>query len=180
MSSEKNRIDYIDILRVLALGAVIGFHYFFSGISKGTVTSISPTPFTHIAKYGYLGVELFFLISGFVIFYSTNRSPKDFVIKRFLRLYPMYWMSLIFIFFVTNLPWWENRGPSFEKLLLNLTMIPTAFGGTWVDGAHWFLLRELQFYLFIVVVMVLGLVKRLPQIFPVWAIILCVWNLLVS
>ena len=89
----------------------------------------------------------------------------------------MYWMALIFIFAVTSLPWWENRGPNFGKFLLNLTMIPTAFGGTWVDGAHWFLLRELQFYLFIAAVLALGLGRRLPQIFPIWAIILCLWNL---
>ena len=178
MSSANKRIDYIDLLRVLALGSVISFHYFFNGISKGTVTSVSLTPFSSVAKYGYLGVELFFLISGFVILYSTNRTPLEFIKRRFFRLYPMFWMAILFIFIVTNLPWWENRGPSIGKMLLNLTMIPTAFGGTWVDDAHWFLLRELQFYLFVVVVMALGLGKKLPQIFPVWAIILCIWNLL--
>jgi peptidoglycan/LPS O-acetylase OafA/YrhL len=136
------------------------------------------TPFASIAKYGYLGVELFFLISGFVILYSTNRRPVEFIKKRFLRLFPMYWMAIFFIFCITNLPWWENRGPSIGKTLLNLTMIPTAFGGTWVDGAHWFLVRELQFYLFVVIVMSLGFARRLPQIFPIWAVILCIWNLL--
>ena len=178
MSSGQKRLDYIDLLRVLALGSVICFHYFFNGISKGTVTSVSLTAFAPIAKYGYLGVELFFLISGFVILYSTNRTPVEFIKKRFLRLFPMYWLGIIFIFLVTSLPWWENRGPSLGKTLLNLTMIPTAFGGTWVDGAHWFLLRELQFYLFVVLVMALGFGKRLPQIFPIWAVILCIWNLL--
>ena len=177
MSGSTKRIDYIDLLRVLALSAVISFHYFFNGISKGTVDSVSLTPFADIAKYGYLGVELFFLISGFVILYSTNRSAGEFVRKRFIRLYPMYWLAILFIFIVTNLPIWENQGPSIKKTILNLTMIPTAFGGTWVDGAHWFLLRELQFYLFIAAVLLLGLGRRLPQIFPIWAIILCVWNL---
>ncbi len=178
MSGGQKRLDYIDLLRVLALGSVICFHYFFSGISKGTVTSLSLTPFASIAKYGYLGVELFFLISGFVILYSTNRTPIEFIKRRFLRLFPMYWMAIIFIFCITSLPWWENRGPSIGKTLLNLTMIPTAFGGTWVDGAHWFLVRELQFYLFVVIVMSLGFARRLPQIFPIWAVILCIWNLL--
>lgn len=177
MSANAKRVDYIDLLRVLALVSVISFHYFFNGISKGTVNSVSLTPFADIAKYGYLGVELFFLISGFVILYSTNRSAGEFLKKRFLRLYPMYWLAITFIFIVTSLPFWENRGPSLGKTLLNLTMIPTAFGGTWVDDAHWFLLRELQFYLFIAVVLALGLGKRLPQIFPVWAIIVCLWNL---
>lgn len=178
MSGASKRIDYIDILRVLALGSVISFHYLFNGISKGTVDSVSLTPFSSIAKYGYLGVELFFLISGFVILYSTSRTPLEFMRKRFLRLYPMYWLAIFFIFLVTSLPFWENKGPSIGKALLNLTMIPTAFGGAWVDDAHWFLLRELQFYLFIIVVLTLGFGKRLPQIFPVWAMVLCVWNLL--
>ena len=172
------RIDYIDLLRVLALGSVISFHYLFNGISKGTVDSISPSPLFGVAKYGYLGVELFFLISGFVILYSTNRSPIEFIKRRFLRLYPMFWIAIIFIFLVTNLPFWEKSGPNLNKTLLNLTMIPTAFGGEWVDQAHWFLLRELQFYLFIVIMMFLGLGKKLPAIFPVWAIVICVWNLL--
>ena len=171
------RVDYIDLLRVLALGSVISFHYLFNGISKGTVTSVTLSPVAGIAKYGYLGVELFFLISGYVILYSTNRTPLEFIKKRFLRLYPMYWIAIIFIFVVTNLPWWENRGPDIGKGLLNLTMMPTVFGGEWVDQAHWFLLRELQFYLFVIIVMSLGLGKRLPQIFPIWAIILCIWNL---
>ena len=178
MSKHAKRLDYLDLLRVLALGSVITFHYFFNGISKGTVTSVSLSPFSHIAKYGYLGVELFFLISGFVILYSTqNRTALEFVKKRFQRLYPMYWLGLIAIFAITNLPFWENKGPDIGKFLWNLTMIPTAFGSNWLDEAHWFLMRELQFYLVIVISLAFGLGKRLPQIFPWWAIIICIWNL---
>ncbi len=179
MSKPVKRLDYLDLLRVLALGSVISFHYFFNGISKGTVTSVSITPFASIAKYGYLGVELFFLISGFVILYSTqNRSAGEFVKKRFLRLYPMYWLALLTIFVIARLPIWDKNGPSIKKTILNFTMIPTAFGGRWVDEAHWFLMRELQFYLVIIFVMAIGMGKRLPQIFPWWAIIICIWNLL--
>ena len=178
MTKHAKRLDYLDLLRVLALGSVISFHYFFNGISKGTVTSVSLTPFAAIAKYGYLGVELFFLISGFVILYSTqNRCAIEFIKKRFIRLYPMYWLGLITIFVIANLPIWNNKGPSIRKTLLNFTMLPTAFGGQWVDEAHWFLMRELQFYLVIVVVLALGIGKHLPKIFPWWAIVICIWNL---
>lgn len=178
MTKHAKRLDYLDLLRVLALGSVISFHYFFNGISKGTVDSVSLTPFASIAKYGYLGVELFFLISGFVILYSTqNRSAIEFIKKRFIRLYPMYWLGLITIFIIANLPFWNNKGPSVGKTLLNFTMLPTAFGGHWVDEAHWFLMRELQFYLVIVVVLALGIGKHLPKIFPWWAIVICIWNL---
>lgn len=177
MKTHSKRLDYLDLLRVLALGSVIAFHYLFNGISKGTVDSISLGAAAPYAKYGYLGVELFFLISGFVILYSTqNRSPGEFIRKRFLRLYPMYWIALVTIFLITNLPIWDIKGPSVRKTLLNFTMFPTAFGGDWIDGAHWFLARELQFYLFVVIVMALGFGRKLPQIFPWWAITICLWS----
>jgi len=78
----------------------------------------------------------------------------------------MFWIAIIFIFLVTNLPFWEKSGPDLNKALLNLTMIPTAFGGEWVDRAHWFLLRELQFYLFIVIMLFLGLGKKASADIP--------------
>lgn len=172
------RLDYIDILRVIALGSVISFHYLFSGISKGKITSIAPSPFFDYAKYGYLGVELFFLISGFVILYSTQgRSASNFAKRRFFRLYPMYWIALILIYAATSLPFWKRPGAGFGDFALALTMFPTAFGGDWLDGAHWFLKRELQFYLIIIFFMLIGLGRKLPAIFPLWAIIMCVWNL---
>lgn len=178
MKSHVKRLDYLDLLRVLALGSVIVFHYFFNGISKGTVDSVSLPGFSAIAKYGYLGVELFFLISGFVILYSTqNRTAREFVKKRFVRLYPMYWMALIVIYIVTNLPFWSNKGPAFSKFLWNLTMFPTAFGQDWVDAAHWFLARELQLYVFVTIVLAIGIGKHLPNIFSWWAILICFWNL---
>lgn len=178
MSEKRARLDYLDLLRVFALGYVICFHYLFSGISKRNINSVSFSEFAPIAKYGYLGVELFFMISGFVILYSTNRSAGEFVRRRFLRLYPMFWMAIILIYLVTLLPWWKYPAPPLSKALWNLTMIPTAFGQERLDAAHWFLVRELQFYLVITAVLLLKRGKSLPKIFPVWAIVLCVWNLL--
>ncbi len=178
MSKKRSRLDYIDLLRVLALGFVIAFHYLFSGISKGKVDSVSLSSFAPIAKYGYLGVELFFMISGFVILYSTNRTAGEFIRRRFLRLFPMFWMALILIYLVLLLPFWERTTPPFSRFLWNLTMVPTAFGQERIDETHWFLVRELQFYVFVAVVLAIGAGKLLPKIFPIWAIILCVWNLL--
>jgi peptidoglycan/LPS O-acetylase OafA/YrhL len=179
VKNHAKRLDYLDLLRVLALSSVICFHYFFNGISKGTVTSVSLPGFSGIAKYGYLGVELFFLISGFVILYSTqNRSTREFVKKRFIRLYPMYWMAIILIYVITNLPFWSNKGPEFSRLLVNLTMYPTAFGEDWMDAAHWFLARELQLYIFVAVVLAIGIGRHLPNIFCWWAITIFSWNLL--
>ena len=177
MSNKSKRLDYVDVLRVVALGSVIFFHYFFSAISRGNLTSVDRSPIFGIAQYGYLGVELFFTISGFVILYSTqNRKFLDFWKRRFWRLYPMYWIGMTFVFIVSNLWFWNINGPNVKRLLVGFTMFPTAFGYDWVDPAHWFLARELQFYVFVSFFMLIGLGKKLPQIFPIWAIVLMIWN----
>lgn len=172
------RFDYIDLLRVIALGSVIIFHYFFNGIAKKTITSIEFTAFSSVIKYGYLGVPLFFMISGFVIQYSTyNRSFVDFWKKRILRLYPMYWMAIFFIYFFVSLDIWKLKTPNFVNVRTALTMFPTAFNGQWMDATHWFLIRELQFYLAMSFFLALGLSKQLPKVFPIWALFICIWNL---
>lgn len=179
MSAKSKRLDYIDVLRVVALSSVILFHYLFSSISRGELTSVNRSPLFGIAQYGYLGVELFFMISGFVILYSTqNRTALDFWKRRFWRLYPMYWIGMTFVFLVSNLWFWRSNGPGLSQYLFGFTMFPTAFGVEWVDPAHWFLARELQLYVFISFFLLLGLGKKLPQIFIYWAITMMVWNLL--
>ena len=179
MSASSKRLDYIDALRVLALGSVILFHYLFSSISRGNLTSVNRSPLFGIAQYGYLGVELFFMISGFVILFSTqNRTALDFWKRRFWRLYPMYWIGIAFVFVVSNLWFWDIKGVSLKQFIFGFTMFPTAFGVDWVDPAHWFLARELQLYIFVSFFMLVGLGKKLPQIFTYWAVLVMIWNLL--
>ncbi len=85
-----NRLSNLDILRGLAALAVCFFHFDRESLFKGTF-------YPEIAKYGYLGVDVFFVISGFVI--PLSLSASDFTLRgiwafwaaRFLRLYPAYW-----------------------------------------------------------------------------------------
>jgi peptidoglycan/LPS O-acetylase OafA/YrhL len=147
----KSRLEYIDALRVVGASVVILFHYFSNGISNGTVTSIELTPFSDIAKYGYLGVQLFFVVSGYLILMSTNRSAWQFAKGRIKRIYPLYWIAIILITAITFLPTLSKNQPDFLQFLANITMFPTAFDQGWIDGAHWFMLVEIQLYLFIFV-----------------------------
>jgi peptidoglycan/LPS O-acetylase OafA/YrhL len=171
----KNRFEYIDALRVVGAASVISFHYFSNGISNGSVTSIGLTPFSEIAKYGYLGVQLFFVVSGYLILMSTNRSAWEFAKGRVKRIYPLYWMAIILITAITYLPTLSKNQPDFLQILASITMFPTAFDQGWIDGAHWFMLVEIQFYLLIFVLLKLRAGKHLPTIFPIWAIVILIW-----
>lgn len=177
--ANRKRIDYIDLLRVVAIFSVISFHYLYSAIARGRTPNVSFSPFSEWAKYGYLGVELFFMISGFVIVQSArDLTFRQFIIKRFFRLYPSYWLALLLIFAVTSFGFWKRPGPSAQELYFNLTMFPTAFGQSWLDAAHWFLARQLQFYVAISIVLLLRSGKHLGTIFTWWAIIGCAWYFL--
>jgi peptidoglycan/LPS O-acetylase OafA/YrhL len=157
---------------------VISFHYFSNGISNGIVTSIELTPFSDIAKYGYLGVQLFFGVSGYLILMSTtNRSAWQFAKGRIKRIYPLYWMAIILITAITFLPTLSKTHPGFWQFLASSTMFPTAFNQGWVDGAHWFMLVEIQLYVFIFAVLKVGAGKYLPTIFPIWSIVIFIWYL---
>jgi peptidoglycan/LPS O-acetylase OafA/YrhL len=94
-------------------------------------------------------VVLFFAISGFVI-YGTLRGPREdagrrFVITRFFRLFPAYWVSvlagLIFIW------WWQGWSITGLMVAANATMVPDVLGQPPVMGLYWTLGTELVFYL---------------------------------
>ncbi|PYI93235.1 MAG: hypothetical protein DME97_05710 [Verrucomicrobia bacterium] len=99
-------------------------------------------------EFGITGVVLFFAISGFVI-YGTLRGPREgtgrrFVISRFFRLFPAYWVSviagLIFIW------WWQGWTVTGAMAAANFTMAPDLFGQSPVMGLYWTLETELTFY----------------------------------
>src|SRR5438477_462490 len=104
---------------------------------------------TRYFEFGITGVVLFFAISGFVI-YGTLRGPRAgtgrrFVISRFFRLFPAYWVSvlagLVFIW------WWEGWPITWPLVAANVTMVPDVFGQQPLMGLYWTLGTELIFYL---------------------------------
>lgn len=134
------RIQELDALRGLAAFAVFLFHF-------------------QLFDYGYLGVHLFFIISGFVIFLTARnvKKPSDFVIARFSRLYPTYWVCL----FITFAVLYFGRGDvTFPQLLYNLTMFQEFMGVENIDGAYWSLTEELVFYAVVFAALMLGVVNK--------------------
>jgi peptidoglycan/LPS O-acetylase OafA/YrhL len=140
----KTRLGQIDALRGLAALAVVLFHY-----TARFVDIFNPAsrPIFEV-RHGGLGVNLFFIISGFVIFMTLERTkrPLDFVVSRFSRLFPSYWVAIIITFAVTHWLGLPGKLVDIGPALGNFLMIHNLFGIPNVDGAYWTLEVELLFY----------------------------------
>ncbi|PXW97999.1 peptidoglycan/LPS O-acetylase OafA/YrhL [Sphaerotilus hippei] len=166
------RWDEIDLLRGLACLSVVGFHFFWRGQSADWITPHAPAWLEAIARYGDMGVSLFFMISGFVISLSArHRTVRQFVASRVARLYPALWVAAP----LTAATAWLAHDGRFtvegSTLLLNLTMVPQYFGVDFVDGAYWSLAVELQFYLLVVIALALGLMQRVEWLVGGWLLL---------
>ncbi|MER5898111.1 acyltransferase, partial [Streptomyces sp. NPDC001876] len=120
-----------------------------------------------MTSYGSYGVQLFFLISGFVICLSAwDRTPGQFVRARFLRLFPAYWFSAAVAFVVWRaLPDGSRTGPSISESLTNLTMLQVPLSAQHLVGAYWTLWAELTFCLIFLLVIWKGLDYRRVSVF---------------
>ena len=108
-SNGNSRFHILDASRFFAAISVVLFHFLFLSWSGNHTNSISFHVIGEFFKYGYLGVQFFFLISGFVIFMSIQRGGViDFLASRAARLYPAYWFSVLltsfFIFSFFHFP----------------------------------------------------------------------------
>lgn len=172
------RLYAIDGIRLLAALMVAVHHY--AGTNRvdqpgnriwdRPVSDIMPTVF-RFASYGWIGVEIFFVISGFVICMSCwGRTPRQFFVSRVIRLYPAYWFAIAFTTTVLMLlpgVWDRLR---MRDVLLNITMLQSGSGVMNVDGVYWTLWSELRFYLLFLVVVWSGLTYRKVVVFC------CVWG----
>lgn len=139
-----SRLVEIDALRGVAAMAVVLFHFttrFTEIFSPGASPAIS-------APDGHYGVNLFFIISGFVIFMTLEKTSKsmDFVVSRFSRLFPAYWVAVILTFFITHWLGLPDKLVDAKSALENLAMIHGLFRVPHVDDVYWTLEVELLFY----------------------------------
>ncbi|MFJ3235106.1 acyltransferase family protein [Streptomyces sp. NPDC086787] len=157
------RLYALDALRVVAALSVLLFH--FTGVDAATKANWGTNPkhlfpsIFPITSYGSYGVQLFFIISGFVICLSAwDRTPGQFVRARFLRLFPAYWFSAVVAVLVwRGMPDGARKAPSISDSLTNLTMLQVPLSAQHLVGAYWTLWVELTFYLIFLVVLWKGL-----------------------
>jgi len=155
-----NRLEVLDSLRgIAAMGVVLHHFIVIYGIKYGFGDIKYPPEWLDIS-IGRYGVELFFIISGFVISLTLEKgnSVIEFAISRFSRLFPTYWFCLsltsITLFFFSGVNVFDEG-----QFIYNLTMAPLFFWKDPVDGSYWTLMYELFFYFIIAI-----LFGRLGQI----------------
>ncbi|MBK1859690.1 acyltransferase family protein [Cerasicoccus arenae] len=147
-TSSVGRFDGIDRLRGIAALSVVLFHYLYL-YDCIWGHDIAIARWTELGGYG---VELFFIISGFVIPLSLRRkSMPDFVYGRFIRLYPVYWICVIFTAICIVLNPSLNAEVGISDFLINFTMVQGYLNVPYIDSVYWTLQYELAFYLIIAV-----------------------------
>ncbi|MEU6732019.1 acyltransferase [Streptomyces physcomitrii] len=145
------RLRALDGLRLVAALMVAFYHY---GGRDGEISEAWGTssrlqfPTAHeFFAYGCLGVQIFFVISGFVICMSGwGRPLRSFFASRASRLLPAYWAAIILVTAVFALPTIAYKAVSPSDALLNLTMMQQPLGVDRVLGVCWTLWAEVRFY----------------------------------
>src|SRR6201985_753034 len=157
----KNHFPILDPLRFAAALGVAVFHLTFwswAGSSTGVAPGFehyvganlqfqSAAPFTW---FGWVGVEIFFVISGFVIANSASRSsPTQFLIGRALRLYPAVWVCATATLLVLLL---FGGGPASKFIMPYIhamLLVPEGVTKQSLDVIYWTLAAEMAFYVFV-------------------------------
>ncbi|WP_193603577.1 acyltransferase family protein [Pseudomonas fluorescens] len=165
------RINEIDLLRFIAAMAVVLFHYSFRGYYADDMTSMHYPALEPVAKYGYLGVELFFMISGFVILMSVSgESIRQFFVSRVTRLYPAFWACCTLTFLVSLAIGGEKYSPTFLNYFKNMTMLGGFFGVPSIDGVYWSLFVEMMFYSIIAALLAIRQMHRVEIFLILWIV----------
>jgi peptidoglycan/LPS O-acetylase OafA/YrhL len=156
--SKSSRFELLDPLRGVAILAVMALHFCERGAQSGdTLIHANIWP---VVQHGYLGVQLFFVISGYCItaaLYGAMNKPhpfRYFVRRRLRRIFPPYWASIVLVVvlgFATIAVLKTPREVVFPLTsfdwLCNVLLIQGPFHAPDANVVYWSLSIEMQFYL---------------------------------
>lgn len=159
-----NRLTIIDGFRCIAALMVVFYHFLYRFSPPISDINYYPYEFgSSFLRFGFFGVQLFFVISGFVIYMTlqTTVGFSEFLLKRFVRLWPTLLLCCVITFAAvelfdptTDLPMLHNK--SLLDFLPSLTFTQPSFwsavlgipGIKYIDGVYWSLYIEVVFYIF--------------------------------
>jgi peptidoglycan/LPS O-acetylase OafA/YrhL len=151
----QQRVPVLDVLRLFAVLGVAAFHF---GL-QGTDGMVAVPNVTSVTRYGFMGVPIFFVISGFVIAYSAQgRTASGFAIARFARIYPTFVLCMTITFLAMVLFGAPEFPASPLQWAANLLVVSP--GQPYVDSAYWSLAVEIIFYGWVTLLIRLGLFQE--------------------
>jgi peptidoglycan/LPS O-acetylase OafA/YrhL len=167
----KVRFTFIDGLRGIACLAVLLHHLYHNSELKEPLSTIFPHWLDVLATLGARGVQIFFVLSGFVIAYSirnmkvTAASTSNFILRRQIRLDLAYW-SILFLAFADGLLAWRVHPtlvekPEFHQLIVNMFYLQNITHQPNFLSVAWTLCLEVQFYLLLI--LIAGTAQRLSK-----------------
>ena len=155
------RVTSVDALRGLAALAVVWYH-----VTWGDPDFLLHGWIQRTGRYGGVGgVDVFFVISGFIIPFALHRAhyrvqnfPR-FVVKRMLRLDPPYLASILVVLvllavapFLPQLTIHRLHQVTWPQVLAHLGYANALVGYRWLNGVYWTLAIEFQYYLLIALI----------------------------
>lgn len=172
------RFYEIDLLRFIAAISVVLYHYTFLGETRHEYNPLTFPVFSPVTRYGYMGVELFFIISGYVVLLSAQgKTVRQFLISRVTRLYPAYWVACTLTFLVKiiwgmgtnpNMHMTNDLGAGVMQYAYNMTMLQHFLGIRDIDGPYWSLAIEITFYFLISLLMGYRLLRYIDWFILLW------------
>ncbi|WP_372964698.1 acyltransferase family protein [Marinobacter sp.] len=170
MQAQQNRLTALDALRGIAALGVVLFHYL-PYYHKLYGHDFSVPSFLDFGRYG---VHLFFMLSGFVIFMTLERTrtARWFALARAFRLLPALWAAIALTFLSVHWLGPADRAVGPGSALLNMTLLHEYLDHPHVDGAYWSLVIEATFYVWIALLFYgLNSWQRLRPVFWLWTAI---------
>lgn len=159
-----NKIPQIQLARAIAALMVVYFHSYM-GLRAFEDASAVALPF--LTQYGFLGVNLFFIISGFIVGLVTDKphfSAAQFFIKRVFRIYPIFLLFFGAQVLLAHFDYtmFARLPSSTGEWLANLAIVPMKQEP--VYAVAWSLEHELLFYLAAMIVVPLAGVRGLTVV----------------
>jgi peptidoglycan/LPS O-acetylase OafA/YrhL len=166
---KRHRFAFVDGLRGIAAVAVAGRH-----LLAETMPAVVPRS-EAVVHWGGLGVEVFFVISGFVIAHSLGRASMSpavagrFLLRRMARLDPPYWASMalgLLVYGAASLVLRDHTVtlPSAGVLAAHVLYLQYILGIPSLSDVYWTLCLEIQFYLLLA--LLIGLKQRAETRMP--------------
>ncbi|TAE86471.1 MAG: acyltransferase [Bacteroidetes bacterium] len=147
----------VDVLRGIAAMMVCYFHFSTNSAYYGSY--LPDTNWLNITgKFGWLGVEVFFVISGFIIPFSLFNNKYKlskiwiFLKKRWVRIEPPYIITIFLILLNWKFNGWlwsYHVEINWYQVISHFFYLPQFLGFDWINEIFWTLAIEFQFYIFI-------------------------------